>query len=59
MAYFPRMSYSYWGTDMIGNSEFYPKCGMNKVEYQVFNKLKKHFGRSKDKKIIKTKEKIS
>jgi hypothetical protein len=44
---------------MIGNSEFYPKCGMNKVEYQVFNKLKKHFGRSKDKKIIKTKEKIS
>ena len=59
MEYFPRMSCSYWGADIVGNSEFYPKCEMIKVEYQVFNKLRKYFDRSKDKKIIKTKEKIS
>jgi len=43
------MSCSYCGADMEG-SEFCPKCGMIKVDYQVLNKLKKYFGRSKDKK---------
>jgi hypothetical protein len=43
------MSCSYCGADM-GDSEFCPKCGMIKVDYQIFNKLKKYFSRSKDKK---------
>ena len=50
------MSCSYWGTKM-GNSEFCPKCKMLKVEYDVFSKLKKLFGRSNDKEEDKDKTK--
>jgi|TARA_B100000959_G_scaffold261736_1_gene299528 primosomal protein N' len=42
------MSCSYCGAEMK-DSEFCPKCGMIKIDYQVLSKLKKFFGRSKDK----------
>jgi primosomal protein N' len=51
------MSCSYCGAEM-GDTEFCPKCRMLKVEYDVFGKLKKLFGRSKDKKDDTNKTKI-
>ena len=50
------MSCSYCGAEME-DSEFCPKCGMIKIDYQVFSKLKNFFGRSKDKKDDKDKTK--
>ena len=50
------MSCSYCGAEME-DSEFCPKCGMIKVEYDVFNKLRKFLGRSKDKENDKDKTK--
>ena len=51
------MSCSYCGVEM-GDSEFCPKCRMIKVEYDVFNTLRKWFSRSKDKENDKDKTEI-
>jgi len=56
VTYFSRMSCSYCGAEMK-DSEFCPKCGMIKIDYQVLSKLKKFFGRSKDKEDDKDKTK--